>query len=111
MDLGSTIANIVTVPIQVPRFLHGALRLLMNGMVGAYYRTYGRMLALDDSAVRYHQVFRAMSQLVRFAERFIDGRANLGVYGSGRGIRRLLSHVRRIRTAVGTRLGSFAVHV
>ena len=96
MDLGSTIANMVNVPVQVPRMLVGMFRVFINALARVYYRDYRRLRALDDATVRYHQVFRSVSQLVRVAEGVIHGRTNLGIYGSAAGTSHLISHVRSL---------------
>ena len=96
MDLGSTIANMVNVPVQVPRMLEGTFSLFINALARVYYRDYRRLRALDDATVRYHQVFRSVCQLVRVAEGVFWGRTNLGIYGSAPGISHLISHVRSL---------------
>jgi aminoglycoside phosphotransferase (APT) family kinase protein len=96
MDLGSTIANMVNVPVQVPRMLVGTFRLFIKALVRVYYRDYRRVRALDDATVRYHQVFRSLSQLVRVAKGALQGRTNLGIYGSAAGVSHLISHVRAL---------------
>lgn len=96
MDLGSTIANMVAVPVQAPTVLGGVVRVFINTLARVYYRDYLRLRVLDDATVRYYQVFRAMSQLIRVGEAVLNERANLGIYGCTAGIRHLISHVRML---------------
>lgn len=96
MDVGSSIANMATVPVHVPRALRGIFRVLINANARLYHRAYRRLRVIDDGAVRYYQVFRSMCQLVRVADGFHYGRANLGIYGSAAGVGRLTSHIRSL---------------
>lgn len=82
MDLGSTIANMVNVPVQVPRIWTGTSRLFINALARVYYSDYCRVRPIDDATVRYHQIFRSVSQLLRVAEGVLQDRTNLGICGS-----------------------------
>lgn len=82
MDLGSTIANMAKGPVRHPECWEGLVRAFINPLAGIYYRDYRRLRVLDDTTVRYYQVFRAKSQLIRVGEAILNERANLGIYGS-----------------------------
>jgi aminoglycoside phosphotransferase (APT) family kinase protein len=96
MDVGSTIGNLLTVPLQVPGALYGIFQFFMKALTRFYYRAYCQLQTLDDRAVRYHQAFRSMRELAWVVEGIIHERANLGVYGSARGIKNLVSHIRSL---------------
>ena len=96
MDVGSSMANLATVPVQVPGALQGIFRVLINSIAGVYRRAYSRRRTLDDAAVRYYQVFRCMCQLVRVGEGLRYGRANPGIYGSVVGLEHLTAHIRSL---------------
>jgi aminoglycoside phosphotransferase (APT) family kinase protein len=57
LDLGFTLAEIATVPIEVPGVLQPLFRAAMKAAGRRYLRSYCRMLPLDDAAVNYYQVY------------------------------------------------------
>ncbi len=59
MDVGSALANISTVPFNVPPALRPVLRLVIGSALRSYLRAYRQKRPLDDRALRYYQVFRA----------------------------------------------------
>jgi aminoglycoside phosphotransferase (APT) family kinase protein len=64
MDVGSAIANISTVPINLPWALRAAAQAAIGAALRRYQRAYHARRPLDDQAVRYYQAFRAVAQLV-----------------------------------------------
>jgi aminoglycoside phosphotransferase (APT) family kinase protein len=103
MDVGSAIANISTVPINLP----WALRVTAQAAIGAalrrYERAYGARRPLDDEAVRYYQVFRAVAQLVPVGQARATGRAGSGAFHSEVGAGNLIALIRRL-SGVSVRL-------
>jgi hypothetical protein len=64
MDIGSAIANMSAVPLTLPWALRVAARPVIGAALRRYERTYRALRPLDDRAVLYYQVFRAVAQLV-----------------------------------------------
>ncbi len=96
MDVGSAIANISTVPFDVPLLLSIPVRGVVRLILWRYYRTYRRRRALDAVAVRYFQIFRAIAQLVSVGQNMAAGRIEGGAFQSGAGIRNLIKLVRKL---------------
>src|SRR5208282_6619735 len=86
IDLGATVANLITVPVDVPRALRWLFRMLLKLAARQYYRAYCRLNPLDDRAVRYYQVFRCMVQLVPVAAAISNSRPHRGIFDSPEGI-------------------------
>src|SRR5260370_32611166 len=74
MDVGSAIANMSAVPLPLP----WALRVPAHAIIGAalrrYERVYRALRPLDDQAVLYYEVFRAVAQLVWVGQARAAGR-------------------------------------
>jgi aminoglycoside phosphotransferase (APT) family kinase protein len=99
MDVGSAIANIATVPFQVPQALQLVLRIIIARILRRYQRTYAQRRALDDEAVKYFQVFRCVHQLTAvLRNRAIGGRA--GSFDSAVGVNNLVRHIRAVSGVV-----------
>jgi aminoglycoside phosphotransferase (APT) family kinase protein len=96
MDVASAIANISAVPINLP----WALRVTVQPAIGAalrrYERAYGARRPLDDEAVRYYQVFRAVAQLIPVGQAKATGRAGSGAFHSEVGAGNLIALIRRL---------------
>ena len=86
MDVGSAIANMSAVPLPLP----WALRVTAHAIIGAalrrYERTYRALRPLDDRAVRYYQVFRAVAQLAGVGRARTTGRVGGGAFHSAAGV-------------------------
>jgi aminoglycoside phosphotransferase (APT) family kinase protein len=99
MDVGSAIANISAVPIAQP----WALRVAAQGAVGIILRRYARAYRarrpLDDEAVRYYQVYRAVAQLVPVGAARVTGRAGGGAFHSEAGAGNLIALIRKLSGA------------
>lgn len=102
MDVGSAIANIATVPFNVPSALRPVLRLMLGSVLRNYLRTYRRKRPLDDRALRYFQAFRAFAQLTWALAAMRAGRPG-GAFGSEAGVRRLTAFFNR-RAGIKIRL-------
>jgi aminoglycoside phosphotransferase (APT) family kinase protein len=61
MDVGSAIANISAVPLSLPLALRVVARALIGAALQRYERAYRRLRPLDDQAVVYYEVFRAVA--------------------------------------------------
>jgi aminoglycoside phosphotransferase (APT) family kinase protein len=93
MDVGSALTNIATVPFGVPPMLRPAVRGLVWFLLRKYLRGYRRRWPLDDAAVRYFQVYRAMAQLTAVGRSLAEGQAG-GAFQSETGVRNLIAHIR-----------------
>jgi aminoglycoside phosphotransferase (APT) family kinase protein len=96
MDVGSAIANIATVPFQVPPALSLALRVIVARSLRRYQATYAARRALDGDAVRYFQVFRCMLQLSAVLRSRAAGGGYAGAFDSADGTDNLVRHIRAI---------------
>jgi len=92
LDLGFTLSEIATVPIEVPGVLQPFFRAAMKAGGRRYLRSYRRMLPVDDAIVNYYQVFACVSQLTRAADRLARGH-KAGAFQSATGFARLISHI------------------
>src|SRR5262245_2743836 len=80
MDVGSAIANISAVPIGVPRALLVPAQAAIAVALRRYQRAYRARRPLDDQAVRYYQVYRAIAQLVPVGAARAAGRPGSGAF-------------------------------
>jgi aminoglycoside phosphotransferase (APT) family kinase protein len=96
MDLGATLANFATVPLNVPRSVHATFRLFLNFCGRYYYRVYCRLSPLDAFSTRYYQVFRCMLQLVAVAGGISSSRLSRDIFDSPKGIANLISHIHKL---------------
>ena len=103
MDVGSAIANISTVPIALPAPLRIAARAAIGAALRRYERAYRARRPLDDEAVRYYQVFRAVAQLVPVGAARATGQAGGGAFHSAAGAGNLIALIRRL-SGVSVRL-------
>jgi aminoglycoside phosphotransferase (APT) family kinase protein len=93
MDVGSAIANITTVPFNVPPPMRPVLRTIISSALGSYVRSYRRVRPLDDRALHYFQVFRAFAQLGWAAVARRAGRTGTGAFASEAGMRSLTAFI------------------
>jgi aminoglycoside phosphotransferase (APT) family kinase protein len=103
MDVGSAIANISTVPISLPWALRVAAQAAIGAALRRYKRAYHARRPLDDDAVRYYQVFRAIAQLVPVGAARAAGRAGGGAFHSEAGTGNLIALIGRL-SGVSVRL-------
>ena len=97
MDVGSAIANMSAVPLPLP----WALRVTAHAIIGAalrrYERTYRALWPLDDQAVLYYEVFRAVAQLVWVGQARAAGRVGGGgAFHSAAGVGNLIALIRKL---------------
>src|SRR5437016_3867128 len=85
MDVGSAMANISAVPINVPWPLRLAAQAASGAALRRYERAYRARRPLDADAVRYYQVFRAVAQLVPVGAARATGRVGGGAFHSEAG--------------------------
>jgi aminoglycoside phosphotransferase (APT) family kinase protein len=95
MDVGSALANITTVPFNVPPAMRPILRMVIRSALGTYLRAYRQKRPLDERALRYYQVFRALAQLRSGAIAVRAGRTGGGAFASEAGIRSLIAFIDR----------------
>jgi aminoglycoside phosphotransferase (APT) family kinase protein len=93
MDVASAVTNIATLPIKVPGAMRLPLRLLIASVLRRYVGAYRQLRPLDDTSLRYYQVFRAMVQLRPAAASLVAGHAGAGAFHSSAGIQNLISHI------------------
>jgi aminoglycoside phosphotransferase (APT) family kinase protein len=103
MDVGSAIANVSAVPINVPWALRAAAWAAIGAALRRYERAYRARRPLDDQAVRYYQVFRAVAQLIPVGAARAAGRAGSGAFHSETGAGNLIALIRRL-SGVAVRL-------
>jgi aminoglycoside phosphotransferase (APT) family kinase protein len=103
MDVASAIANISAVPINLPWALRVAAQAASGAALRRYERAYRARRSLDDEAVRYYQVFRAVAQLVPVGQAKATGRAGSGAFHSTVGAGNLIALIRRL-SGVSVRL-------
>jgi aminoglycoside phosphotransferase (APT) family kinase protein len=96
MDVGSAIANISTVPIGLPWPLRVAAQAAIGAALRRYQIAYRARRPLDDQAVRYYQVFRAVAQLVPVGAARATGRAGGGAFHSAVGAGNLIALIRKL---------------
>src|SRR5215813_13002301 len=103
MDVGSAIANISAVPINLPWALRVTAQAATGAALRRYERAYRARRPLDDEAVRYYQVFRAVAQLVPVGAARATGQAGSGAFHSATGAGNLIALIRRL-SGVSVRL-------
>jgi aminoglycoside phosphotransferase (APT) family kinase protein len=96
MDVGSAIANISAVPLSLPRTLRVAAHAVIGTSLRRYQRTYRRLRPLDDQAVLYYEVFRAIAQLVGVGQARAAGRVGGGAFHSAAGVGNLIALIRKL---------------
>jgi aminoglycoside phosphotransferase (APT) family kinase protein len=94
MDVGSALANIGTVPFDVPPAMRLVLRMVIGSALRSYLRAYRQRRPLDDRTLRYYQVFRATHQL-RSAAAMVWAGGGGGAFGSEAGLRSLIAYIDR----------------
>ena len=96
MDVGSAIANMSAVPLPLP----WALRVTAHAIIGAtlrrYQRTYRTLRPLDDQAVLYYEVFRAVAQLIWVGQARAAGRVGSGAFHSATGVGNLIALIKKL---------------
>jgi aminoglycoside phosphotransferase (APT) family kinase protein len=96
MDVGSAIANMSAVPLPLP----WALRVTAHAIIGAtlrrYERTYRTFRPLDDQAVLYYEVFRAVAQLIWVGQARAAGRVGSGAFHSATGVGNLIALIKKL---------------
>jgi aminoglycoside phosphotransferase (APT) family kinase protein len=96
MDVGSAIANISAVPLGLPWTLRVVARAVIDASLRRYERAYRSLRPLDDQAVRYYAVFRAVAQLVSVGQAWTTGRLGGGAFHSPAGVANLIALVRKL---------------
>jgi hypothetical protein len=96
IDVGSAIANISAVPLSLPRPLRVAARAVIGTALRRCERAYQGRRPLDDQAVLYYEVFRAIAQLVWVGHARAGGRVGGGAFHSAAGAGNLIALVRKL---------------
>jgi aminoglycoside phosphotransferase (APT) family kinase protein len=96
MDVGSAIANMSAVPLPLPWALRAAAHAIIGAALRRYERTYRALRPLDDQAVLYYEVFRAVAQLVWVGHARASGRAGSGAFHSAEGAGNLIALIRKL---------------
>ena len=96
MDVGSAIANISAVPLPLPWALRVAAHAIIGAALRRYERTYRARRPLDDQAVLYYQVFRAVAQLVWVGQARAAGRVGGGAFHSAAGVGNLIALIKKL---------------
>jgi aminoglycoside phosphotransferase (APT) family kinase protein len=97
MDVGSAIANIRAVPRSLSWGVHAAAQAITSAALRRYERAYRARCPLDDQAVLYYQVFRAVAQLVWVGQARAAGRGGGGgAFHSAAGVGNLIGLIRKL---------------
>jgi hypothetical protein len=96
MDVGSAIVNISAVPRSLSWGVHAAAQAIISAALRRYERAYRARCPLDDQAVLYYQVFRAVSQLVWVGQARAAGHASGGAFHSAAGTGNLIALIRKL---------------
>jgi aminoglycoside phosphotransferase (APT) family kinase protein len=96
MDVGSAITNISAVPLPLPWPLRFAARQAIGAALRRYERSYRALRPLEDRAVLYYQMFRAVAQLVGVGRARAAGRAGSGAFASDAGIGNLIALIKKL---------------
>jgi aminoglycoside phosphotransferase (APT) family kinase protein len=96
MDVGSAIANMSAVPLPLPWALRVTAHAIIGAVLRRYERTYRALRPLDDRAVRYYQVFRAVAQLVGVGRARTTGRVGGGAFHSAAGVGNLIALIKKL---------------
>jgi aminoglycoside phosphotransferase (APT) family kinase protein len=96
MDVGSAVTNISAVPLPLPWPLRLAARQAIGAALRRYERSYRERRPLDDRAVLYYQVFRAMAQLVGVGRARAMGRVGSGAFASDAGMSNLVALIKKL---------------
>ena len=96
MDVGSAIANISAVPLSLPWALRVAAHSVISAALRRYERAYRKLRPLDDQAVLYYEVFRAVAQLVWVGQARAAGRVGGGAFHSAAGVGNLIALIRKL---------------
>jgi aminoglycoside phosphotransferase (APT) family kinase protein len=103
MDVGSAIANISALPLSLPWALRVAAHSVIGAALRRYERAYRELRPLDDQAVLYYEVFRAVAQLVWVGQARAAGRVGGGAFHSAAGVGNLIALIRKL-SSVSLRL-------
>jgi aminoglycoside phosphotransferase (APT) family kinase protein len=96
MDVGSAIANISAVPLNLPWALRAAAHTVIGAALRRYKRAYRERRPLDDQVVLYYEVFRAVAQLVWVGQARATGRVGGGAFHSAAGVGNLIALIRKL---------------
>jgi aminoglycoside phosphotransferase (APT) family kinase protein len=96
MDVGSAISNISAVPLPLPWPLRIAARQAIGAALRRYERAYRLRRPLDDRAVLYYQMFRAVAQLVGVGRAWATGHAGSGAFASDAGVGNLIALIKKL---------------
>jgi aminoglycoside phosphotransferase (APT) family kinase protein len=96
MDVGSALTNISAVPLALPWPLRIAARQAIGAALRRYERRYRARRPLDDGAVLYYQVFRALAQLGGVGRARAMGRVGSGAFTSDAGVGNLIALIKKL---------------
>jgi aminoglycoside phosphotransferase (APT) family kinase protein len=96
MDIASAIANISAVPLALPWPLGIATRQTIGVALRRYERAYRARRPLDDRAVLYYQVYRAVAQLAGVGAARAAGRVGGGAFNSAVGVGNLVALIKKL---------------
>src|SRR5229473_5128179 len=84
------------VPLSLPWALRVAGRAVIGAALRRYECAYRGLRPLDDQAVLYYEVFRAIAQLVWVGQARAAGRVGGGAFHSAAGVGNLIALVRKL---------------
>jgi aminoglycoside phosphotransferase (APT) family kinase protein len=94
MDIGSAIANITAVPLNLSWALQAPARALIARALRRYQRAYAARRPINEEAVRYYAMFRAVAQLVWVGRARAAGQPGGGAFHSPAGTRNLVAFIK-----------------
>ena len=96
-------ANISALPLRLPWALRVAAHSVISAALRRYKRAYRKLRPLDDQAVIYYEVFRAVTQLVSVGQARAAGRVGGCAFHSAAGVGNLIALIRKL-SSVSLRL-------
>jgi aminoglycoside phosphotransferase (APT) family kinase protein len=96
MDVGSAITNMSAFPRSLSWGLDAAAQALISAALRRYEHAYRARYPLDDQAVLYYEVFRAVAQLVWVGQARAAGRVGGGAFHSAAGVGNLIALIRKL---------------
>jgi aminoglycoside phosphotransferase (APT) family kinase protein len=96
MDVGSAIANMSAVPLPLPWALGASAHAIIGAALRRYERAYRALQPLNDQALLYYQVFRAVAQLAWVGQARSTGRVGGGAFHSAAGVGNLIALIKKL---------------
>jgi hypothetical protein len=96
IDAGAITFEGQLAPLPLPWAVRATAHAIVGAALRRYERTYRALRPLDDRAVRYYQVFRAVAQLVGVGRARTTGRVGGGAFHSAAGVGNLIALIKKL---------------